>query len=146
MKYTAKPVEVEAFRIVDIYDVPSDGSIHLITEDNKRRVASPSMVSRYTPIKGDYWVIQSDGCEYVNPKDVFDRKYSKSSHQVNKASRWPGHELCNHCGGMHYGSIQCPYVATLDDPMATEEQKSNARSHLDLWAASPCLHTVSVIL
>jgi hypothetical protein len=34
------------------------------------------MTARYMPVVGDYWVIQSDGYIYLNPKDVFERKYS----------------------------------------------------------------------
>lgn len=35
------------------------------------------MISRFIPQAADYWVIQEDGYVYLNPKDVFERKYSK---------------------------------------------------------------------
>ncbi len=35
------------------------------------------MIARMTPQVGDYLVIQEDGYEYLNPKEVFERKYSR---------------------------------------------------------------------
>jgi len=34
------------------------------------------MIARFEPQLGDYWVIQEDGYVYLNPKEVFERKYS----------------------------------------------------------------------
>lgn len=34
-----------------------------------------AMLSRYTPVEGDYLVVQEDGYVYINPKAVFERKY-----------------------------------------------------------------------
>lgn len=76
MKYTANPVEVDAYIIISVGLVLGDGSMHCATQDGENRVASNGMISRYIPTDGDYWVIQSDGYEYLNPKDVFERKYS----------------------------------------------------------------------
>lgn len=45
-------------------------------ENGEVVTAAPEMTSRMTPIIGDYWVIQSDGYIYLNPKTVFERKYS----------------------------------------------------------------------
>lgn len=76
MKYTAKPVAVDAHIILSVGKVLPDGSMHCATQDGESRVATKEMVSRFIPDVGDYWVIQSDGYEYLNPKDVFERKYS----------------------------------------------------------------------
>jgi hypothetical protein len=38
-------------------------------------IATPQMTARMEPKVGDYWVIQSDGYVYLNPKEVFERKY-----------------------------------------------------------------------
>ncbi len=76
MIYRANPVEVQAHIIIGVCPIASDGSIHVITEDGTSRIASRHMIARYIPSSGDYWVIQRDGYEYVNPKDVFERKYS----------------------------------------------------------------------
>lgn len=75
MRYQANPVIVNAFKITEIED---DGDGHMsITLDNGEDVtATPDMLSRIKPAVGDYWVIQSDGYIYLNPKDVFERKYS----------------------------------------------------------------------
>ena len=46
------------------------------------------MCARMIPQVGDYWVIQSDGYVYLNPKDVFERKYRPLQEQeVTGANR-----------------------------------------------------------
>ncbi len=75
MKYEANPVIVDAFIIIGVGAVLSDGSMHVATQDGSNRIAAKDMISRFIPDAGDYWVVQSDGYEYVNPKDVFERKY-----------------------------------------------------------------------
>ena len=52
-----------------------DGSLNMATNDGQNRRANQGMVARYTPVAGDYWIVQSDGYEYLNPKEVFERKY-----------------------------------------------------------------------
>lgn len=74
-KYIANPVEVDAFEIVYVNDMKPDGSIAVQLRGAGWKLATPGMVSRMTPEVGDYWVIQSDGYEYLNPKEVFERKY-----------------------------------------------------------------------
>lgn len=76
MKYQANPVIVDAFIIVDVGPIASNGAMAVATRNGKDRIASKEMISRFIPQPGDYWVIQADGYEYVNPKDVFERKYS----------------------------------------------------------------------
>lgn len=79
MKYKANPVIVDAFTIVSIETVPdADPPLRrrIATDDGQNREATPEMQSRYIPLVGDYWVIQDDGYEYLNPKAVFERKYS----------------------------------------------------------------------
>jgi len=75
-KYRANPVIVEAFKIVSASPLRANGSMDIATEDGVNREADAPMLSRYAPTIGDYWVIQEDGYEYVNPKAVFERKYS----------------------------------------------------------------------
>jgi len=128
MKYTANPVEVEAFKISRIFvqlacaerctvwcggqevnvvcgepefahtpeaakgDVAMDhdyvkGSwdaegLGIELEGGRIVVATPEMTSRMTPVVGDYWVVQSDGYAYLNPKNVFERKYSPSAMSI----------------------------------------------------------------
>ena len=75
MKYVANPVIVDAFKITrvktDEYNV-----YHVKTEDEVWRTPTNEMMSRFKPTIDDYWVIQEDGYEYLNPADVFLRKYS----------------------------------------------------------------------
>lgn len=74
MKYQANPVIVDAFAITDIgYE---EGECCLVLDNGDEVTATPEMRSRMEPKEGDYWVVQSDGYIYLNPKDVFERKYS----------------------------------------------------------------------
>jgi len=74
VKYIANPVEVDAFKIVDVFS--SSRSPCLLRLENGTEVeAFPEMTARFKPSAGDYWVIQSDGYIYLNPKEVFERKY-----------------------------------------------------------------------
>lgn len=79
MKYQANPVIVDAFKIVGT-DVVTNAEpplpLKLAIDNGENVVATPEMQSRMIPKPGDYWVVQSDGYIYLNPKDVFERKYS----------------------------------------------------------------------
>lgn len=86
MRHThfAKPVRVFAYRIVEVKDVTdrSDGrcqsspDLELHLESGFKFDANASMTARYVPVVGDYVVTQDDEYSYINPKDVFERKYS----------------------------------------------------------------------
>jgi hypothetical protein len=75
VKYIANPVEVDAEQIERI--IPGSSDSPLILKLAGGRLFSPSreMMSRMTPTIGDYVVTQADGYIYLNPKDVFLRKY-----------------------------------------------------------------------
>ena len=77
MRYIANPVEVNAFVIVSVGPLLFDLARRVATADGQNRVASAEMLARFSPEPGDYWVIQSDGYEYLNPKAVFERKYAQ---------------------------------------------------------------------
>ena len=76
MKYQANPVTVDAFKIISI---GNDGAQLLLELEDAEDLyePTPAMLSRITPKVGDYLVIQEDGYHYLNPKDVFERKYSR---------------------------------------------------------------------
>jgi hypothetical protein len=85
MKYIAKPVVVNAYRIADAKELPDGRTVCRLeatldtaidTSDPAIACATPAMTARMKPKAGDYWVVQSDGYEYLNPKEVFERKYS----------------------------------------------------------------------
>lgn len=76
MKYQANPVIVDAFTIVDAGEMDKDGNIPLALDNGENVTATNGMSIRYRPVTGDYWVIQSDGYIYLNPKEIFERKYS----------------------------------------------------------------------
>lgn len=75
MKYIANPVEVDAFKIVGVGDPNADCTVNLALDNGENEIATIEMMSRMKPQPGDYWVIQSDGYIYLNPKEVFERKY-----------------------------------------------------------------------
>ncbi len=75
MKYIAEPVEVEAFKISHVGDRDETGGSMITLENGDTVYATIGMVARMWPSIGDYWVVQSDGYVYVNPKAVFERKY-----------------------------------------------------------------------
>lgn len=81
-KYIANPVEVDAFKILDIrypeikYPEVSNGEIILTLEDGRQVNATAYQTARFSPTKGDYYVVQADGYVYLNPAAVFERKYS----------------------------------------------------------------------
>jgi len=85
MKYYANPVIVDAFIIIGVGAVLRDGSMRCATQDGNSRTATKEMISRFIPREGDYWVVQEDGYEYVNPKDVFERKYTPVGRSVDAA-------------------------------------------------------------
>lgn len=75
-KFQANPIIVDAAEIVGIGTGDNDGNLPLALSDGTSFTAAPVMLSRMTPVVGDYVVTQDDGYQYLNPKDVFNRKYS----------------------------------------------------------------------
>ena len=75
MKYIATPVVVEAFKIIKVGNAIPDVGYPLVLENGDDVIATTEMVARMRPAHGDYWVIQEDGYVYINPKQVFERKY-----------------------------------------------------------------------
>lgn len=77
-KYSANPVIVDAYVIVSVAKKKNkDGSLNVAIDNGENTVATAEMMARMQPVAGDYWVVQSDGYTYLNPKEVFERKYSK---------------------------------------------------------------------
>jgi hypothetical protein len=76
MKYKANPVIVDAYKIVSI-NLDQHNIMYFCLDGKDDFIPTKSMLARITPQVGDYLVIQEDGYEYLNPKDVFQRKYSK---------------------------------------------------------------------
>ena len=82
-KYIANPVEVDDFVIIAISNplsriqAPVGAKICLTLDNMEDKYPDDGMLARYSPKVGDYWVIQADGYIYINPKVVFERKYSQ---------------------------------------------------------------------
>lgn len=84
MEYVANPVHVEAFVITSVSSgtIGPDrrgGGVVITLEDGSKEFCDSGMIARYSPSEGDYLVIQEDGYKYLNPKEVFERKYRLSS-------------------------------------------------------------------
>lgn len=77
MEFThiANPVRVQALVINDLSRINNGIDTLLFLADGSERTIGPEMTSRYKPVPGDYLVCQEDGYTYLNPKDVFERKY-----------------------------------------------------------------------
>jgi hypothetical protein len=77
LKYQANPVIVDAHRIVSVsHHWDEHGGIHLTLENSETVRADKGMLARFVPVTGDYYVIHADGYAYLNPREVFLRKYS----------------------------------------------------------------------
>ncbi len=74
--HTANPVRVNAATILEVTGHDENGSNTLRLSDGRNFIADNGMCARYEPKVGDYVVTQEDGYEYLNPKEVFERKYS----------------------------------------------------------------------
>ncbi len=76
MEYVANPVVVTAFKIIGFGMHILGQGLVLHLENGGEVIATDEMMARMTPQTGDYWVMQPDGYVYLNPKEVFERKYS----------------------------------------------------------------------
>lgn len=84
MKAIANPIHVEFAVILFAGEIGMSG--HVIVrldwgegnDRDEKRTLLPGMTARYMPVVGDYLVRLADGYEYVNPRDVFQRKYRKA--------------------------------------------------------------------
>ena len=75
--FVALPTQVDAYTIVSVGEYRNeDHALPLALSNGENVIATKEMLARYMPVAGDYWVIQPDGYIYLNPKDVFERKYA----------------------------------------------------------------------
>lgn len=72
--HIANPVLVHAAIILAIAN-EGISSTKLELDDGSEFVAPAELTARHVPQAGDYLVTQDDGYRYINPKDVFERKY-----------------------------------------------------------------------
>lgn len=76
MKYRANPIIVDAHIITATGPIAPAGGMLLGISNGTKVVADKGMIARYIPVEGDYLVTQPDGYFYINPKDVFEKKYT----------------------------------------------------------------------
>lgn len=101
MKYIARPVEVDAQKIVRVngqtppagfvpIDMASQSRVACYLESGAVFYPTFGMISRMLPKPGDYVVTQEDGYVYLNPKDVFERKYAPADPSGARLGLSPG--------------------------------------------------------
>lgn len=71
--HIANPVRVRAHVITGVLGLGDRTT--LVLRGQIPFLASAEMTARHAPKPGDYFVTQEDGYQYINPKDVFERKY-----------------------------------------------------------------------
>lgn len=75
--HAANPVRVNALQITEIMGISLDpGGILVRCANGDRVCLTDVMIARCRPEVGDYIVTQADGYVYLNPRDVFERKYT----------------------------------------------------------------------
>lgn len=77
--HVANPVAVKAWQIATTM-AHDDGTMTVYwqattADQDSCYECDAAMLARYRPVDGDYLVRQEDGYVYLNPKDVFERKY-----------------------------------------------------------------------
>lgn len=83
-QYAAKPIVVAAAEITGVDSNLITGTL-ITFADGSQATASEAMTARMTPVEGDYWVMAPQGdttYEYLNPKAVFESKYTQLSNAV----------------------------------------------------------------
>jgi hypothetical protein len=86
-EFVANPVHVHAYMIQSVSGdekQPKKGAVIILHNPIPTRAPvvihlTPAMISRHFPRVGDYYVIQADDYRYINPVDVFERKYRPRS-------------------------------------------------------------------
>lgn len=115
MEFThqANPVRVKALAIVELtVDGHCGGHLAKLSDGSRYHVTA-AMEARHAPVIGDYIVTQEDGYVYVNPKDVFERKYSAIPKPVSNVYSdaacvfryCPAPEVCQRLGCAHKRGI-----------------------------------------
>lgn len=85
--FIANPVRVRAARILAVSREDDDtGRVDLKLDDDTVFEATPEMMARFDPQPGDFLVVQEDGYTYLNPREVFERKYSPEGARVSFAA------------------------------------------------------------
>lgn len=88
-QYVANPVIVDA---AVIEDTRHEGGFPEVKIDGAWMKLPEGADARYQPKVGDYYVVQEDGYVYVNPKQVFERKYRKAALPPTGISTLPPRE------------------------------------------------------
>lgn len=90
--HRARPYTVNARTIGAILGNNTGGGQLLQLNDGTTYVADTAMTARHFPTQGDYLVIGDDGYPYLNPADVFERKFEPitpaDEHAVDFESRF----------------------------------------------------------
>lgn len=80
--HVANPVRVEAHQIVRLRSDERGLGMWAELSDGSQALIDAGMMARYKPEPGDYHVVQDDGYRYINPREVFERKYQAIGQRV----------------------------------------------------------------
>lgn len=73
--YQAKPVNVQAWKIVGMRPPMEDATVLVMLENGRERIIPPAMMARRAPAEGDYLVRHDDGYEHVMKREAFEAAY-----------------------------------------------------------------------
>lgn len=90
-KYTANPIEVDAYQFRSVSELMENGNRCGELDSGTNYIIEADKMSRMIPVEGDYLVRTHDGYEYLNPAHVFEAKYTKISDKFGDDSL----ENCN---------------------------------------------------
>lgn len=80
--HVANPVHVRAVQLVDFQKNDTTKNLYAFDAEGGRYTLTGEMLARYLPVPGDYLVTQDDGYQYINPREVFERKYQAIGQRV----------------------------------------------------------------
>lgn len=133
MKYVANPVVVDAFTITKVIEASSDHPMILELEGGVLASPNAGMLARMTPVAGDYWVIQSDGYVYLNPKEVFERKYSPQILAGASGTSEPAPEISAPAEAAEDHS-ETTSEATVDAPTQPDSEKPTEPPKVEVYS------------
>lgn len=120
--HIANPVLVHA-AVIQTTANEGISSTKLELDDGSEFIAAAELTARHIPQAGDYLVTQDDGYRYINPKDVFERKYREIGMQ----------DLASSIGTLSLGAIHPDAVVDLHEP--TEQARQLLAD--DHWLTQP---------
>lgn len=113
--HVANPYPVFARRILHVAGSAPGGALNLTLTDGTPYTAGTEMTARHFPLSGDYLIVGEDGYAYINPSEVFEKKY----HPIKDEE----HPFAKYVGGLSGASDG---VVTAESIMSADLQDAQA--------------------